>query len=162
MLKRYLEDYIKQDIKDRMAFISGPRQVGKTTLAKELGRKYFPDSYNYFNWDNRQDRKAILGGLFEPDKKLVIFDEIHKYRNWKNYLKGEFDKYCERFSMVVTGSARLDLYRKGGDSLLGRYHPYRLHPLSVAELSGNPIALDPPKELKFASEYKEELNRLLK
>lgn len=162
MLKRYLEDYIKQDIKDKMAFISGPRQVGKTTLAKELGRKYFPDSYSYLNWDNRQDRKFILDGLFESDRKLVIFDEIHKYKNWKNYLKGEFDKYRDRFSMVVTGSARLDLYRKGGDSLLGRYHPYRLHPLSVAELSGNPIAFEPAKELKFAAAYKEELNRLLK
>ncbi len=162
MLKRYLEDYIKQDIKDKMAFISGPRQVGKTTLAKELGRKYFPDSYSYLNWDNRQDRKAILGGLFEPDKKLIIFDEVHKYKNWKNYLKGVFDKYRDRFSMVVTGSARLDLYRKGGDSLLGRYHPYRLHPLSVAELSGNSVVLDPPGELKFALAYKEELGRLLK
>lgn len=162
MQKRYLEDYIKQDIADKMAFVSGPRQVGKTTLAKEIGRKYFSDSYSYLNWDNRQDRKAILEGVFESDKKLVIFDEIHKYKNWKNYLKGEFDKHHDRFSIVVTGSARLDLYRKGGDSLLGRYHPYRLHPLSVAELSGNSIGPDPYKELKFASEYKEELNQLLK
>lgn len=144
-----------------MAFISGPRQVGKTTLAKELGRKYFSDSYTYLNWDNRQDRKVILEGVFESDKKLVIFDEIHKYKNWKNYLKGEFDKYRDRFTMVVTGSARLDLYRKGGDSLLGRYHPYRLHPLSIAELSDNTTFPIPHNELVFTSAHKEALKRLL-
>lgn len=161
MLKRYLEDYIKQDIKDKMAFISGPRQVGKTTLAKELGRKYFPNSYSYLNWDNRQDRKAILKGIFEADKKLMIFDEIHKYKNWKSYIKGEFDQYRSKFSIVVTGSARLDVYRKGGDSLLGRYHSFRLHPLSIAELSDNTTFPIPHKELIFASAHKEALKRLL-
>lgn len=161
MLKRYLEPYIHKDVKDKMVFISGPRQVGKTTLSKELGRKYFSDVYSYLNWDNRQDRKAILGESFEADKKLIIFDEIHKYKGWKNYLKGEFDKYHNKFSMVVTGSARLDLYRKGGDSLLGRYHPYRLHPLSVAELAGNSILSNPFEELNFAGSYEKELNQLL-
>jgi len=162
LFKRYLEDHIKRDITDKMAFISGPRQVGKTTIAKALGRKYFPNTYSYLNWDNRQDRKAIMAGIFESDKKLVIFDEIHKYKNWKNYLKGEFDKYHDRFSIVVTGSARLDLYRKGGDSLLGRYHPYRMHPLSVAELSGESFQPLPHNELKFSSAHIEELKQLMK
>ncbi|OGW78025.1 MAG: hypothetical protein A3I73_06060 [Omnitrophica bacterium RIFCSPLOWO2_02_FULL_45_16] len=160
MIKRYLEDHVRQDIADKMVFISGPRQVGKTTLAKELGRKHFPDSCSYLNWDNRRDRKAILSGEFEAGNRLVIFDEIHKYKNWKNYLKGEYDKYRDKFSIVVTGSARLDLYRRGGDSLLGRYHAYRLHPLSVAELAGNDKSITPHKELIFSGARKEEFKKL--
>lgn len=134
MIKRYLEKYILEDLKDKMVFISGPRQVGKTTLAKETGEKKFLDKYVYLNWDNRQDRKVILNENFPSDKKLFIFDEIHKYSGWKNYLKGQFDKHKEKFSILVTGSARLDIYRKGGDSLLGRYHSFRLHPFSLGEL----------------------------
>lgn len=139
-----------------MVFISGPRQVGKTTLAKNIGTEYYTDKYEYLNWDNREDRKAILHGILKPAKKLLIFDKIHKYKNWKNYLKGEFDKYKEQFAFLVTGSSRLDMYRKSGDSLLGRYRHYRLHPLSVAELSGtqgSPITpfmelIFPEKEMK--------------
>ena len=85
-------------------------------------------------------------------KDLLIFDEIHKYRNWKNYLKGEYDKYKDKFKILVTGSARLDIYRKGGDSLLGRYHPYRLHPLSLGELSGREVLFKPFSELVFAED----------
>lgn len=165
MIKRYAQEDILADLKDKMVFISGPRQVGKTTLAQQLGENFFSGSYAYFNWDNRQDRKAILNATFPGDKKLFIFDEIHKYRNWKNYLKGEYDKYKHRFNILVTGSARLDIYRKGGDSLLGRYHSYRLHPLSLQELSGEKTKPIPLKELVFldsAKRRKELFNTLFK
>lgn len=149
-----------------MVFISGPRQVGKTTLAKQIGEKFFSEKYEYLNWDNRADKKAILSGAFPADKKLFIFDEIHKYRNWKNYLKGEHDKYKEKFHILVTGSAKLDIYRKGGDSLLGRYRSYRLHPLSLGELTGAPSETRLPfTELDFKrynNSQKEPFEKLLK
>jgi len=154
MIERYLEQYILKDIKDKMVFISGPRQVGKTTLAGDIGDKFFPDRYAYLNWDNRQDRKAILTETFPAGKELFIFDEIHKYKLWKNYLKGEYDKHKEKINILVTGSARLDIYRKGGDSLLGRYRSYRLHPLSLAELSGSRVGCSPFKEPVFSQSKK--------
>jgi predicted AAA+ superfamily ATPase len=151
VIKRYLEKYILEDLKDKMVFISGPRQVGKTTLARQIGENFFRNKYEYLNWDNRKDRKIILSGTFPADKELFIFDEIHKYRNWKNYLKGEYDKYKEKFHILVTGSARLDIYRKGGDSLLGRYRSHRLHPLSLHELSGKEESPNPFMELVFSN-----------
>ena len=151
MLNRYLESYLHEDLKEKMVFISGPRQVGKTTLAGQIGEGFFRGKYAYVNWDNRLDRKAILDGRVQADKELVIFDEIHKYKHWKNYLKGEYDAHKREFRILVTGSAQLDIYRKGGDSLLGRYHSYRLHPLSFAELSGKPAGITPFKKLEAAS-----------
>jgi predicted AAA+ superfamily ATPase len=136
MIRRYLEENIVGDLKDKMVFISGPRQVGKTTLAKNIALQGFPDASAYLNWDFAADRKQLLKGLWQADKKLFILDEIHKYKKWKILLKGEYDKYKDKFQILVTGSARLDIYRKGGDSLLGRYRSYRLHPFSVAELAG--------------------------
>ena len=130
---RYLRPVITSDLKDKMVFIGGPRQVGKTTLAQYIGAKDYK-KYSYLNWDNRQDRKNILSEKFEAESSLIIFDEIHKYKRWKNYIKGEFDKHKDKFHILVTGSARLNLYRKGGDSLMGRYYYYRLHPFSVAEI----------------------------
>jgi len=130
---RYLRPVITSDLKNKMVFIGGPRQVGKTTLAQYIGTNDYK-KYTYLNWDNRQDRKNILSGKFEAESSLIIFDEIHKYKQWKNYIKGEFDKHKDKFHILVTGSARLDLYRRGGDSLMGRYHHYRLHPFSVAEV----------------------------
>jgi len=151
MIKRFLENFILGDLKGKMVFIAGPRQVGKTTLASEIGAKFFHDKYSYFNWDNREDRKAILNETFRADKALLIFDEIHKYKNWKNYLKGVYDKYKNRFKILITGSARLDIYRRGGDSLLGRYYYYRLHPLSLKELLSekDSVVNMPFEELKF-------------
>ncbi|MBI2119804.1 MAG: ATP-binding protein [Elusimicrobia bacterium] len=155
MLKRYLEKYILEDLKERMVFISGPRQVGKTTLAQQLGENFFSDNTTYLNWDYRKDRKIILSGIFPADKTLFIYDEIHKYKNWKNYLKGEYDKHKEQFKILVTGSARLDIYRKGGDSLLGRYRPYRLHPFSLQELSNAKFRGAPLQKLVFTEPNKE-------
>ncbi len=149
MLKRYLEENVIADLKKKMVFISGPRQVGKTTLAKQIGHIFYPDAYQYFNWDSRSDRKRILAEDLPAEKNLLIFDEIHKYRQWKNLLKGFYDKQGELFNIIVTGSARLDIYRKGGDSLMGRYHSYRLHPLSVGELCGQKMQCSPFQPLDF-------------
>jgi len=111
-----------------MVFISGPRQVGKTTLALSLSGA----RAGYLNWDVAADRERILKRQLPPSP-LWVFDEIHKYRSWRNYLKGLFDSPARK-RILVTGSARLDYYRYSGDSLQGRYHLLRLHPLSVAEL----------------------------
>ena len=112
-----------------MVFVSGARQVGKTTLAKQLLRQ----KDGYLNWDVAEDRENILKREL-PAAPLWVFDEIHKYRSWRNYLKGLYDAGNRRQKILVTGSARLDFYRFGGDSLQGRYHFLRLHPLTVAEL----------------------------
>lgn len=129
-MKRYLEHQVRQDLKRKMVFVGGPRQVGKTTLAREiLGRSVA----GYMNWDVDEHRALILAQTF-PKSPLWVFDEIHKYRRWRNLLKGVFDVRQPGQQILVTGSARLDYYRFGGDSLQGRYHYLRLHPFSVAEL----------------------------
>jgi uncharacterized protein len=128
-MKRYLLEQISLDIQKKMVFLGGPRQVGKTTLAKQL----ISTPQSYLNWDIVEDKEKFLKREL-PDLDFLIFDEIHKYKLWRNYLKGLFDKYGKSKKILVTGSARLDLYRYGGDSLQGRYHYLRLHPLSVAEL----------------------------
>ena len=118
-----------------MVFIGGARQVGKTTMARKL---VAPSYHNcaYFNWDYRPDRQKILQGEFPGDANLLIFDEIHKYKKWKILVKGAYDKLKEKYRFLITGSARLNIYRKGGDSLQGRYHYFTLHPFSMAEMLG--------------------------
>ncbi len=117
-----------------MVFLGGPRQVGKTTLAQSLLHKYREGHPGYYNWDLPLHRKQILGQEWPKRQRLIVFDEIHKYKNWRNLVKGYFDSYKETHHFLITGSARLDYYRKGGDSLLGRYYYHRLHPFSIAEL----------------------------
>ena len=112
-----------------MVFVSGPRQVGKTTLAREI----LPDPAGYLNWDVPEHRDAILRGRL-PATEVLVFDELHKFHGWRGWLKGLYDRQ-DGVRILVTGSGRLDYYRHGGDSLQGRYHHLRLHPLSVAELS---------------------------
>jgi len=125
MLKeRYLTPYILNDLKEKMVFVGGPRQVGKTTLCRDFVGISFKNPA-YFNWDSRADRKMVMAATWPGDAQLLIFDEIHKYRKWKGLIKGEYDKYKEKFKFLITGSARLDIYRRGGDSLQGRYHYYR-------------------------------------
>ena len=129
----------------QMAFLSGPRQVGKTTLAKAS----LPGA-NYLSYDKSADVGLILKGAgavaetlgispheVRPDQGSVIFDEIHKFSHWKQFLKGFFDVYGDsrRLKIAVTGSARLDVYKRGGDSMMGRYFPYRIHPLSAGEVA---------------------------
>lgn len=127
---RYLHKQILKDLKKKMVFVAGPRQVGKTTLAQAL----LPSEERYLSWDDDADREKILKKEFPEKSGILVFDEIHKYRRWRNYLKGVFDKLKTHYQILVTGSAKLDFYRFGGDSLQGRYHLLRLHPLSVAEL----------------------------
>jgi len=121
----------------QMAFVSGPRQVGKTTVCREL-------SSAYLNWDNRDDRQLILRGpaavaeklqleRLAGDRPIATFDELHKNPRWKAFLKGFFDTYEKEIRLLVTGSSRLDVFRRGGDSLMGRYFLFRMHPWSVAE-----------------------------
>lgn len=125
---RYLKSQVVQDLARKMVFVAGPRQVGKTTLANEI----LNDPSGYLSWDITADRERILRQEL-PAVDLLVLDEIHKYRSWRNYLKGLYD--CKRWPRIlVTGSARLDLYGHGGDSLQGRYHLLRLFPLSCAEL----------------------------
>ena len=127
--ERYLAAQVKSDLRAKMVFVGGPRQVGKTTLAKKL----LSDSRGYLNWDIDEHRERILRKTLPPTS-LWVFDEFHKFRGWRNYLKGLFDLHGPKQRILVTGSARLDFYRFGGDSLQGRYHYLRLHPFSAAEL----------------------------
>lgn len=132
-MQRYNESFIYQDLIKKMVFIGGPRQVGKTTLSKALCREQFSKSA-YFNWDNDEDRRAILHKQWPADNTLIIFDELHKYPHWKQWIKGVYDTKPPQQEYLVTGSARLDVHKRGGDSLMGRYHYWRLHPLTVDEL----------------------------
>lgn len=142
-MKRYLTAQVKKDLSRKMVFLGGPRQVGKTTLALNI----LKGKAGYLNWDVDEHREKILKRELPP-AGLLVFDEIHKYRPWRNYLKGLFDLYRRNKQILVTGSARLDLYRFGGDSLQGRYHFLRLHPLSAAELKmDNPQSLNDLLEL---------------
>lgn len=131
---RYIQSAIKDSLKTRMVFIGGPRQVGKTTLSLQFLDKQSPKHPNYLNWDDVNDQKKILKYEF-PQEGLLVLDEIHKYKNWRSLIKGLFDKNKEEMNFIVTGSARLDHFRKGGDSLLGRYRYYRLHPFTISELN---------------------------
>lgn len=132
-MHRYCEPFIYQDLTKKMVFLGGPRQVGKTTLSRDLCHDYFKGGI-YLNWDNDEDRQAILKKQWPMDNPLIILDELHKYPYWKRWIKGVYDIKSPHQQYLVTGSARLDVYRRGGDSLLGRYHYWRLHPLTVDEL----------------------------
>jgi len=144
---RYLEPPVEADLPSKMVFVAGPRQVGKTTLARHLLAR--SEAGAYLNWDDRDDRREIRAARWPGGRALVVLDELHKWRGWKGWIKGEYDKHRERLQFLVTGSARLDVYRKGGDSLQGRYHNYRLHPFSVAEAlaKGPPRGLEPSAEI---------------
>ena len=144
-MQRIYTGIIREHFKkyQQMVFLVGPRQAGKTT-ASVMVREFMKNFY-YLNWDNLDHRKIILEGVesvagFAGLDKLhteipaVVFDEVHKYGKWKTFLKGFFDTYKGKVNIIVTGSSRLDVYKKGGDSLMGRYFLYRLHQLSVREL----------------------------
>lgn len=136
MKERYLEKQVRADLKEKMVFVAGPRQVGKTTMARRiLGAKGL-----YLSWDVPEHRETILRREI-PSAGTIVLDEIHKYRSWRNYLKGLVDQPERDLDILVVGSARLDAYHLGGDSLQGRYHFVRLHPFSTAELK-----LERPKD----------------
>lgn len=131
-MKRSLEPFLQKDLNEKIVLLSGPRQVGKTTLSKALYSK----NVEYFNVDHEEHRLLLQKMAWRRDCDLVIFDELHKLKKWKNWIKGVYDTEGVRPRLLVTGSARLDAYRKSGDSLAGRFYSYRLHPFSVAELKG--------------------------
>ena len=161
MLKnRYLTPFIIEDLQDKMVFVGGPRQVGKTTLCRNFVAEHF-SNHAYFNWDNKADRKAITSSSWPGDAKLLILDEIHKYRHWKGLIKGEYDKLKETYKFLVTGSSRLDIYRRGGDSLQGRYHYYRLHPFSLAETEGIASTPSLQSELPIGQNFHQDAMEIL-
>jgi len=134
---RYLYNYIDEFSAKKMLFITGPRQVGKTELLK---RWLTSNSGSYLNYDILEDREQLLSTQNWPtilqsgsSNSIIGVDEFHKYSRWKNFLKGVFDKHRERLRIIVTGSSRLDYFRRGGDSLLGRYEHLRLHPFTLGE-----------------------------
>jgi uncharacterized protein len=150
-----LTDHLKKH--RQMALVSGPRQVGKTTACRSL-------SDQYLNWDNADDRRRLLRGpaalaeTLQLDRlvakpPIAVLDELHKYSKWKSLLKGFFDTYGDRVHLIVTGSSRLDVFRRGSDSLMGRYLLYRMHPWSVGESLRTdlpPREIQPPAELASA------------
>jgi predicted AAA+ superfamily ATPase len=129
-ITRYLQQYVKTDLVEKIVIIGGPRQVGKTTLAKH----YTKHNNQYLNWDDLADRQKIKSHQIDPTLGIVVLDEIHKYARWRMLLKGLYDKYKQKLQIIVTGSAQLDHFRKGGDSLFGRIFYYRLHPFTLPEI----------------------------
>jgi uncharacterized protein len=123
---------VRSDLGRKLVMLTGARQAGKTTLARQLMADF--ESAQYLNWDVPADRELIGQSAWSPKSRLVVFDEIHKMRDWKNFLKGAWDGRSEGQAMLVTGSARMDTFRQGGESLAGRYFTWRLHPFSVREL----------------------------
>lgn len=141
-ITRVLASFMASDLKEKMLMIGGPRQVGKTTLA----RTFISKKEQYLNWDFLEDRGKIKKHHIDPHLKYVVLDEIHKYPRWRSLVKGLYDKYEKSLKIIITGSARLDHFRKGGDSLFGRFFYYRLHPLSLNEL---PKSIDSPLQQLF-------------
>lgn len=169
-MKRIYTQTLAKELQEhrQMLFVSGPRQVGKTTLARDI---LATEKGHYFNWDNSDHRQLILAGVdkiaaqvgldqLRAKPAMLAFDELHKYKDWKNWLKGFFDQYEKQARILVTGSARMDIFRKGGDSLMGRYFHHRMHPLSVRELSSG---FDPGLLLQAGQmPQKDTLTQLLK
>ncbi len=139
---RYLEKPVIEDLEKKMVFLGGPRQVGKTTLALKLLGAKNDEHPAYLNWDNPLLRASLIKGEIPTSESLIVLDEIHKYKAWRNLVKGFFDVHRRSCRFLITGSARLDYYRRGGDSLQGRYHYYRFHPLSLYEINEKPTLTD--------------------
>ena len=132
-MKRYLDDRVRQDLKQKMVVLTGPRQVGKTTLSRQLVAE-LPGA-QYLNYDVAAHRAVMLAQSWRASAPLLVFDEIHKMPDWKSWLKGVVDGRSPDQQLLVTGSARMDTFRQSGESLAGRYFRLRLHPLSVREWS---------------------------
>jgi predicted AAA+ superfamily ATPase len=130
-MKRYLNNLVLNDLATKMVVLTGPRQVGQMTLARQLMSSFM--SAQYLNWDVLQDRAVLQRQSWNPRARLLVMDEIHKMRDWKTWLKGVVDGRSLEQALLVTGSARMETFRQGGNSLAGRYFAFRLHPFSVRE-----------------------------
>ena len=146
MIRRALSSAIKNDLDEKIVILSGPRQCGKTTLSKSLCSK----SFQYLTYDSAEDRKILDKLQWNRDLDLIVFDELHKMKKWKAWIKGIYDKEGVRPRLLITGSARMTQFKKTGDSLAGRHFNYRLHPFDLNELS-----------LKTNAEQTEALENLL-
>ncbi|MFC1484975.1 ATP-binding protein [bacterium] len=144
-MKRLQKQTIIKDLQKKIIFLVGPRQVGKTWLAKDIGKSY--ENTLYLNYDSPQDRDIIKNEAWIKSTELLILDELHKMADWKNYIKGVYDTKPDNLKIIVTGSARLDTFRQTGDSLAGRFFCHRLLPFSLAELKD--------------SEYGDDINRFI-
>jgi predicted AAA+ superfamily ATPase len=142
-MERYLKKYILNDIKKKIILLTGPRQSGKTTLAQMLS-----NNFDYLNFDNPEHRLGLIERSWDRSRELIIFDELHKLKNWKSWLKGIYDTEKTSPWIIVTGSAKLDTYHKVGDSLAGRFFQFRLHPLDLKEIK----AIIKPDDLEAALE----------
>lgn len=178
MIERYIESVcFNEDVGRQMRFIAGPRQAGKTTLTRSFLKKTGCESL-YFNWDLRstKDRyrsdpyfyNAAALVLKSVKRKWICFDEIHKFPKWKDILKDAFDSFEDKYRFIITGSARLDLFKKSGDSLSGCFFLYRLLPVSLFELAGNALILPLHSAKEFIEEsikntsYQSDMEQLLK
>jgi len=159
--KRFYDTVLNEHLAThrQMAFVSGPRQVGKTTTCRN-------HADNYVNWDNIDDREQILAGparlverlhldRLSATTQVALFDELHKHPRWKQFLKGFFDTYADQVRIIVTGSSRMDVYRRGGESLMGRYLLYGMHPFSVAETLHRDIP-DPKRIIRSPGKVKKQ------
>jgi predicted AAA+ superfamily ATPase len=130
-MKRYLDTLVLKDLATKAVVLTGPRQVGKTTLSRQLMQNF--ERSQYLNWDVLSDRMILQRQSWNPRSNLLVLDEIHKMPNWKAWLKGVIDSRITGDALLVTGSARMETFRQTGDSLAGRYFSFRLHPISVRE-----------------------------
>ena len=130
-MQRYLDARVRADLQKKMVILTGPRQVGKTTLSRQLLTEF--EDAQYLNYDVPEHRRVLTARAWNKKARLLVFDEIHKMSGWKPWLKGVFDGRSEGQALLVTGSARMDTFRQAGESLAGRYFKLRLHPISVRE-----------------------------
>lgn len=130
-MRRLIEPLIERDLTRKMVLLSGPRQAGKTTLAKAIAARH--PGAQVLNWDVLADRRVMLAQSWAPDAPLLVFDELHKMKDWRHWLKGVADGRAPGQSILVTGSARLDAFRQAGESLAGRYFSWHLLPVTVRE-----------------------------
>jgi len=135
--------FLKRDLQKKMVFIGGPRQVGKTTLAQSFLENFIEGDPGYYNWDLSEHRKLIREKNWPRSQKLIILDEIHKNRQWRNLVKGVYDTQKNTHQFMITGSARLNTLRRGGDSLMGRYYYHRLHPFGLPDFKHDSKYLEP-------------------
>ena len=122
----------------------GPRQVGKTTLAQQIGREA---DAAYFDLEDPDDREKLRQArtLFDHHEgRLVILDEIHRLPELLLTLRGAIDRGRSRGRragrFLILGSASLDVLRETGETLAGRISYRELLPLDVLEVPDDPAS----------------------